>query len=79
MGRWQTAGYVPYAGLTAGPPTLVTGAACRAGDNTESYCTITENASLVRRIPARSDGAVNLLGEDLAGLLANAPWRPPRR
>ena len=42
MGRWQTAGYVPYAGLTAGPPTLVTGAACPAGDNTESYCTITK-------------------------------------
>jgi hypothetical protein len=30
---------------------------------------------VVRPIPARSDGAVNLLGEDLAGLLANAPLR----
>ena len=42
MGRWQTAGYVPYAGLTAGPPTLVTGAACSRGDNTKSYHLITK-------------------------------------
>jgi len=30
------------------------------------------DASLTRQIPARSDGAVNLLGDDFAGLLANA-------
>jgi hypothetical protein len=81
MGRWQTAGdrICPICRTDGRPPTLVTGRRGPAGGNTQSYCTITKNASLVRRIPARSDGAVNLLGEDLAGLLANAPWRPPRR
>src|SRR5436190_21278484 len=41
-GRRPTTGYVPCAGLTAGPPTLVTGPACLAGGNTISYYIITK-------------------------------------
>ena len=44
LGRRHTAGdrYVPYAGLTAGPPALVTGTACLAGGDTKSYYAITK-------------------------------------
>jgi len=61
-GRRETADgrYVPYAGLTAGPPTLVTGRARR--NEVRRVTKVSLNAILVRPIPARSDGAVNLLG-----------------
>jgi len=59
LGRRQTAGdrYVPYAGLTAGPPALVTGSACPPGA-IRRVTMGSLNASLVRAIPARSNGAV---------------------
>jgi len=50
---------------------VVPGAACPVGRNTKSYYKITK-CKVGGRIPARSDGAVSRLGDDFAGLLANA-------
>ena len=75
LGRRRTAGdrYVPYAGLTAGPPNLVTEAACPARFNTKSYYTITKC-----KLGAADPGQVGRRGLTFSAKISPVYWRMPR-
>ena len=74
-GRRQTVGdqYVPYAGLTAEPPTLVTGGMCLVGGNTKSYYVITKC-----KHRAADPGQVGRRGLSFSAKISPVYWRMPR-